>query len=281
MSNHGEQHWANVCRILRYVASTLDKGITYTQPDGSNPQLSIQGWSDAALGECMDTRKSRLGTLVIVNGAFVTGKSARLKRVVTSSTGAEVYALSAAAREMVAVRNQLRELQHPIEATSTLRGDNQSSLLVATTPGKHRSSLRHLELHAFQVKDFVDNGEIDVVWCPGDDCIADVYTKAVDTAKFKRFSSLLLGDGPTTIEKALVVNAVHSYHVDHVLNGKSVCLGGVCGGGVGKTSRSDSAQAVPDPAQGAGATVPVPALRGQVQAKQPSCISPAQPSANT
>ena len=43
----------------------------------------------------MDTRKSRLGTLVIVNGAFVTGKSARLKRVVTSSTGAEVYALSA------------------------------------------------------------------------------------------------------------------------------------------------------------------------------------------
>ena len=34
MSNHGEQHWANVCRILRYVASTLDKGITYTQPDG-------------------------------------------------------------------------------------------------------------------------------------------------------------------------------------------------------------------------------------------------------
>ena len=30
-------------------------------------------------------------------------------------------------------------------------------------------------------------------------------------AKFKRFSSLLLGDGPTTIEKALVVNAVHSY----------------------------------------------------------------------
>ena len=103
---------------------------------------------------------------------------------------------------------------------------------MATTPGKHRSSLRHLELHAFQVKDFVDNGEINVVWCPGDDCIADVYTKAVDTAKFKRFSSLLLGDGPTTIEKALVVNAVHSYHVDHVLNGKSVCLG-VCvwGGG--------------------------------------------------
>ena len=55
-------------------------------------------------------------------------------------------------------------------------------------------------------------------------------------AKFKRFSSLLLGDGPTTIEKALVVNAIHSYHVDHVLNGKSVCLGGMCVGGVSKTS---------------------------------------------
>ena len=60
-----------------------------------------------------------------------------------------------------------------------------------------------------------------MVWCPGDDCIADVYTKAVDTTKFKRFSSLLLGDGPTTIEKALVVHAIHKYHVNHVLNGKS------------------------------------------------------------
>ena len=33
--------------------------------------------------------------------------------------------------------------------------------------------------------------------------------------------------------------------------------------------------------QESGATVPVLALRGQVQAKQPSCISPAQPSANS
>ena len=126
---------------------------------------------------------------------------------------------------------------------------------------------------------FIDEGEISVVWCPGDDCIADVYTKAVDTAKFKRFSSLLLGDGPTTIEKALVVNAVHSYHVDHVLNGKSVCLGGVCVGGVSKTSRF--APTEPVPARGARPTVPVPAQRGQAQARQPSCILQAQPSANT
>ena len=59
--------------------------------------------------------------------------------------------------------------------------DNQSSLLVASTPGKHRSSLRHLELHAFAIKDLVDDGEISVVWCAGDDCIADVFTKAVDS----------------------------------------------------------------------------------------------------
>ena len=51
----------------------------------------------------------------MINGAFVTGKSARIKRVVTSSTGAEVYALSHAAQEMVAVRNQLKELQYDVK----------------------------------------------------------------------------------------------------------------------------------------------------------------------
>ena len=109
-------------------------------------------------------------------------------------------------------------------------------------------------------EDFVDNGEIDVVWCPGDDCITDVYTKAVDTAKFKRFSSLLLGDGPTTIEKAPVVNAVHSYHIDHVLNGKSVCLGGVCVGCVSRTSRF-------------APTVSASAQRAQTQARQPAEVN--------
>ena len=86
---------------------------------------------------------------------------------------------------------------------------------------------------------------------------ADVYTKAVDTAKFKRFSSLLLGDGPTTIEKALVVNAIHSYHVDHVLNGKSVCLGGVCVWGVSKTNRIASTEAA-RAAKGGSHSVSVP-----------------------
>ena len=46
----------------------------------------------------------------------------------------------------VAVRNQLRELQHPIEATSTLRGDNQSSLLVATTLRLHRGEAEGVSL---------------------------------------------------------------------------------------------------------------------------------------
>ena len=51
----------------------------------------------------------------MINGGFISGKSSRLKRAVTSSTGAEVYALSAAAHEVVSVRNQLRELQHGVD----------------------------------------------------------------------------------------------------------------------------------------------------------------------
>ena len=48
---------------------------------------------------------------------------------------------------------------------------NQESgeLALAVLEGRANSSKESL------VQDFVDNGEIDVVWCPGDDCIADVW----------------------------------------------------------------------------------------------------------
>ena len=170
----------------------------------------------------------------MINAGIISGKSSRLKRAaVTSSTGAEVYALSAAAHEAVSVRNQLRELQHGVEATSTLRGDNQSSILVATTPGKHRSSLRHLELHAFAIRDLIAEGEVTVCWCPGDDCIADLFTKSVDAPKFRKFTRFILGEATQEHKTALVSRAYCTYRGSDITQAQQGRLPweGVCGRG--------------------------------------------------
>jgi hypothetical protein len=198
----------SVLKILRYVEKTAEQGITYVEPWSGKTEVMVnkanvqpgkewgemEGFADASLGDDPESRASRVGTAVMVNGAFVCGKSRKLKRVQISSTGAEPHALSTCGHELVALRNQLRELGHDPGDATVLHGDNQASIMTANCPGAHRSQLRHLELHAFAIRDLVKEGEVKLCWIPTDENPSDILTKALEKGKFEKFSAWLLGD---------------------------------------------------------------------------------------
>ena len=93
------------------------------------------------------------------------------------------------------MRNQLCELGYEVGGASILRGDNTSSIMAAKNPGQHRSQLRHLELHAFAVRDLVREQQVDLMWCPTDENPSDLLTKAIASpSKFEKFQSVLLGE---------------------------------------------------------------------------------------
>ena len=96
-----------------------------------------QRQADASLGDDPGSRAARVGTIVLVNGGFVCGKSSKLKRVQISSAGAELHGLSACAHELTAMRNQLTELGFQLGGASVLHGDNTASIDAARHPGKH------------------------------------------------------------------------------------------------------------------------------------------------
>jgi hypothetical protein len=192
MSNHGDAHWDALVRSLKYAYKTRERGLVYTEPDDG--RLDIKAYSDASLGENPDSRASRVGYFVMVNGAYVSGKSTLLKRAQISSTGAELHGLSLCGHEIAALRNQLLELGEDISVPTILMGDNQSSIMVAENPGAHRSQLRHLELHAFAIRDLVREGQCVLKWVDTASQIADVLTKSVGKTKFEYFSKFMLGE---------------------------------------------------------------------------------------
>ena len=111
-----------------------------------------------------------------------------------SSTGAEMHALSSCAHELVAMRNQLKELGYDMSTPSVLSGDNTASIMAAKNPGQHRSALRHLELHAFAVRDLVREQQVELLWCSTEENPADLLTKAVASkVKFDKFSKWIMG----------------------------------------------------------------------------------------
>ena len=67
--------------------------------------------------------------------------------------------------------------------------------MAANNPGQHRSQLRHLELHAWAVRDLVREGHVRLLWVPTDDNASDLLTKAITSpSKFAKFQAVILGD---------------------------------------------------------------------------------------
>ena len=105
-----------------------------------------------------------------------------------SSTESEIMAASECALELVYFRRLLREMGLPQMKPTVLNVDNQGAVELSKHQKYcHRS--RHVLRRFFKVRELVAIGEITVKWCPTDDNIADLLTKALEPAKFNKFKN--------------------------------------------------------------------------------------------
>ncbi|GAA5991478.1 hypothetical protein JCM11641_002053 [Rhodosporidiobolus odoratus] len=143
----------------------------------------VTGWSDADHGADKDTRRSvsgyvfGVGEEAILAGA-ISWLSRRQASVSISSTEAEYIALSEAAREMVWLRQLLRELGYKTSSPSLIRGDNSGSLVLANHPTSH-SRTKHIAVHYHFTRELVEEGKIVLKWVPTDEMVANVFTKGL------------------------------------------------------------------------------------------------------
>ena len=118
------------------------------------------------------------------------------------------------------MRNQLEELGLGMKKPTILRGDNMSSIMASNNPGQHRSQLRHLELHAWAVRDLVREGQVQLQWVSTEENPSDLLTKAIASpSKFKKFQAVLLGEA--TAETAAQAKAFVAKSIE---DGEAKCF---------------------------------------------------------
>ncbi|KAL8104982.1 hypothetical protein AgCh_028950 [Apium graveolens] len=105
MSNPGREHWEAVKWLLRYLKGTSKVALCFSKKD-----VILEGFSDADLGGCLDTRKSTTGYIFTLGGTAVSWMSRLQKSVALSTTEAEYMAISEASKEMIWLKNFLEEL---------------------------------------------------------------------------------------------------------------------------------------------------------------------------
>ncbi len=104
--NPGPDHFSAVDQILRYLAGSQDRGITF----GGEPELRLLGYSDSDWAGDHADRKSTSGSVFTLNGGPISYGSKKQAVVALSSTEAEYVALSLAVREAIWLRLLLTKL---------------------------------------------------------------------------------------------------------------------------------------------------------------------------
>jgi hypothetical protein len=192
LHNPSPEHWSACQHAIRYLVHTKNLGIKFQGSD-TQDTLDIHGWCDSDYAADKPTRRSTTGYVFFVAGGPVSWKAMLQKCVTLSSTEAEYYAITHAAREAVWLRRLLLELGYtgdelePMEINS----DNLSSHALAKNPNSMHQRAKHIDVQWHFAKEQVESGSIEINWVPGTDNTADGFTKPLNMAKHKEFVRML------------------------------------------------------------------------------------------
>ena len=167
-SRPSKDHWIGVKRVLRYPKGTLKYGLKFTAHEGE-PELF--GYSDADWAGDVETRRSTSGYVFQIGSSTVSWSSRKQATVAKSSTEAEYVALSSATLEAVRLRRLMEGLGRQMDVQTTIYEGNQGAIELAKN-AKYHNRTKHIWHHS--VRGRVVSNEIQVIYCPTEDMIADI-----------------------------------------------------------------------------------------------------------
>ena len=172
-------------QLFGYIKSTLDYGLKYTRGDGLG---TLNAYSDADFGGCLDSAKSTGGYIILKGGNVVAWLSKLQGNVTQSTTEAEYVALSETTKELMWLRrlDNVEEGKHP----TLLRGDNQGSIKLAEDP-QYRRRTRHIHVRYHYVREQIEIGNIHVEYVSTEENLADILTKALPKPAHARITAKL------------------------------------------------------------------------------------------
>ena len=173
-------------RVVKYLNGTRELGIVL-RPNDDN---GIFAHIDASYGVHKDG-KSHSGMFVTLGGGPLLTKSGKQKIVTKSSTEAEMVALSDLCSSVIWSRDFL-VAQGMDPPPATVYQDNQSTMALIGKGQSTSERTRHINVRYYWVKDRVDSGDIQIVYLPTEDMVADIFTKPMQGQKFLNLRSMLL-----------------------------------------------------------------------------------------
>ena len=192
MNNPSPIHHAVAEHCLLYLWGTKYLGIQYRR-DGTDegPEAFICA-SDASFADNSIDRKSSQAFVMKLFGGPVAWKANKQDTVTTSSTEAELLAMTSAAREMCSMKRLFDGLRLQLGFDPSIYCDNLQAIgIITKTAQQLQTKLKHVDIHQLWLRQEYQQGRVDVDWVESAKMPADGLTKFLPKKRFADFIKML------------------------------------------------------------------------------------------
>ena len=199
--NPGVEHHEALMHLVGYVKRTMSLKITYGREPREGIKFGINelgGYVDASFAGNQDTRKSKSGFVMFMNGGPVSWKAKDQSIVALSTTDSEIDAAVRVIREVKGIRAQLFGLNLEQRRPTILYEDNAATICISHSASL-RETTKHLGYRRGFLRDEVEKKEIVLLPIPTSLQTADIFTKALSKILNARHCAQLYAQHPDNV----------------------------------------------------------------------------------
>jgi hypothetical protein len=146
----------------------------------------LTGYANAD-GSMAEDCHTVLGYAFLVNSAAVSWNTKWQAVVSLSTTESEYIATTQAAKEGLWLCTLISQLFCPLNDPTTLFSDNQP-VIALLKDHQYHACTKHIDIRFHFIQWIVEEGKVHLIYCPTEDMVADLLTKALMSLKVKHFA---------------------------------------------------------------------------------------------
>lgn len=181
------QDFGKLTRVFNYLAASKGFGIVLRPGEGD---VQVKGYVDASYATHPNA-KSHTGVIIFLGSGPVYVRSTKQTLVTKSSAESELVALSEGVTYVIWSREFLQHQGYKM-GPGLVYQDNQATMAMAKRGPTSSGNSRHINIRYYFITDRIASNEIELEYLPTKDMVADLLTKPLQGADFRRQRTALL-----------------------------------------------------------------------------------------
>jgi hypothetical protein len=200
-----QEHHRAADRVIQYLYGTRSRAICYGGVNNGTNDMRDDGRgrsgdearsficaSDASFADNTADRKSSQGYIMTLFGGPIAWRANKQDTVTTSSTEAELLALSQTAKEAIFISRLFKAMTLKLNEPLIIDCDNTQTLrLIKEDTAKLITKLRHVDIHQHWLRQESAMKCVIFRWKATKEMLADGLTKALPKQRFRNFVDMI------------------------------------------------------------------------------------------